>query len=128
MSRRAPYRPPLSRVLTRGAIWAAVLGLTCAVIVVAWRHRRGKASRAVAMVSLPAPVLAALAASQVVWFPTRSNGASPQRLGPMNPSRRMTSRTREMYTVRGAVVQWTPTRSQAWQKIARMSSDRLLNE
>ena len=46
----------------------------------------------------------------------------------MKVSNRATSAFRDTYTVRGAAVQRTPSRSQASVKIRRMSSDTLLNE
>jgi len=51
-----------------------------------------------------------------------------QAFGPINSSSRKTSAVRETYTVSGAVVHRTPSRSQASQKIVRTSSDRLRNE
>ena len=58
--------PPAAWLLSRGIIWAAVLGVGVLAIVVAWRRRRGLSSRLTTLIALAGPLLAVLAASRIV--------------------------------------------------------------
>jgi hypothetical protein len=61
--------PTSTWVLTRARTWTVVLGLACVASVVAWRHRRGTASRRLSVGALAARLLVAVAASRIVWLP-----------------------------------------------------------